>query len=306
LSIFLCLNELSLGAQVDRSVVDSAMGELIDLLRAVRGLRSDMSVVSAVPLKDVELGAGYFVQQWIGADRRNHDRWLYIRDIQNRAPFSTVLASQDPYLVEYRFADQVAEGLGAAHQSSGLAISLGVDELWEGTSLKLDRLVIGETDDGFEEEQDEVVVHHASRKAHVDVQAEWIERLQADEVSSGSDIWDQRGDLFPDLTFLPRVEDQLRMLALPSVRVVWEKLIALERSVREWRRSGAPWPTWQMDVRPENEGRESYCMFEDIDGVTRLFELHVRFPPRPGRIHFRVVSEDRSARVAHVGRKLGI
>lgn len=47
------------------------------------------------------------------------------------------------------------------------------------------------------------------------------------------------------------------------------------------------------------------CEFPDLDGVVRVFELHARFPGA-GRLHFRLVSEDRTARVAYIGRKIGI
>ncbi|MFF2774610.1 hypothetical protein ACFVU3_06850 [Streptomyces sp. NPDC058052] len=32
------------------------------------------------------------------------------------------------------------------------------------------------------------------------------------------------------------------------------------------------------------------CNFTDTDGTKRLFSLHTRFRPRPGRIHLRVVT----------------
>lgn len=60
-------------------------------------------------------------------------------------------------------------------------------------------------------------------------------------------------------------------------------------------------------VTPESEGRKGLCNFMDLDGVVRCFDLHARFQPDPGRIHFRRVATggEGRLRIAYIGRKLG-
>lgn len=40
-----------------------------------------------------------------------------------------------------------------------------------------------------------------------------------------------------------------------------------------------------------------------MDGKKRLFSLHTRFRPKPGRIHLRVVTEEGRVRIGYIGRK---
>jgi hypothetical protein len=47
-------------------------------------------------------------------------------------------------------------------------------------------------------------------------------------------------------------------------------------------------------------------IFTDLDGENRCFDLHARFTPGAGRIHFRLAPDDAGPRlvIAHVGHKL--
>ncbi|WP_346174857.1 hypothetical protein [Streptomyces cuspidosporus] len=46
------------------------------------------------------------------------------------------------------------------------------------------------------------------------------------------------------------------------------------------------------------------CRFTDLDGETSTFDLHARFTTGAGRIHFRLVPEERTIRLAHIGSKI--
>lgn len=65
-------------------------------------------------------------------------------------------------------------------------------------------------------------------------------------------------------------------------------------------------PVWRSKITVEGEQRKLLCRFTDLDGQVRVFDLHGRFTPGAGRVHFRLVPEEGKARVAHVGLKLGI
>ncbi|GAA2341825.1 hypothetical protein GCM10010246_28760 [Streptomyces cuspidosporus] len=49
---------------------------------------------------------------------------------------------------------------------------------------------------------------------------------------------------------------------------------------------------------------EAVCRFTDLDGETSTFDLHARFTTGAGRIHFRLVPEERTIRLAHIGSKI--
>ena len=101
-------------------------------------------------------------------------------------------------------------------------------------------------------------------------------------------------------------EHDFRDLRPDWIRPVWRALMKLEHAVADWSADRLALPPWRSKVTPEFEGRAHLCRFFDIDGVERTFEWHARFTPGAGRLHFRLVSEDHTARVAYIGNKLGV
>ncbi|XVQ87260.1 hypothetical protein ACQP2K_07525 [Microbispora siamensis] len=307
MAVLLFLNELSTATEAPPQRTNEVMAELVELLRAIRGWRGDLALVTPVALKSMELTPGYSVQQWIAADGANRDRWRLIQAIRNRAPFNSVLAQGADADVEYRHGDRLAKGLGAAHLSDGLAISLSYESAWDDAWISLDRKMLAEDDQGeVVLHEDTIEVRHATTRLHAETHKGWVQETGRDSLTSGAALWESKEHFFPHLTFLPRVEDDLRNLRQDWIRPVVAVLIKLERSIAEWGESLAALPDWQTKVSQEFEGRERLCHFEDLDGHTRVFEWHARFTPGAGRLHFRVVAEDRSARIAYIGRKLGV
>jgi hypothetical protein len=308
--VLLFLNELSYGSAASAQEVDEAMSNFVELLRIVRRWRADLALITQVGLKSIELAKGYYIGQWIGSSAMNHDRWLFIRTIQGSAPFSSVFPDNvdDAYGdVEYKYDQRPAEAIGAAHLLDGLVVSLCLDVTWDRPWLVAERLILEEKESGeLEIRNDSVDIRHAATKGNVESHEIWVREAGKDRLSSGAAIWDNREGLFPCLTFLPDVEVNLRGLEVVWIRPVLDLLIKLEQAISEWRIENTPYPDWKTNITPESDSRRHLCMFTDLDGELRLFELHGRFRPGPGRLHFRLVPEDRTARVAYIGRKLGI
>lgn len=84
------------------------------------------------------------------------------------------------------------------------------------------------------------------------------------------------------------------------------ELRRIDDSIGDWDPSVCKHPAWRSYITAEGETSKRHCWFEDFDGETRLFDLHGRFTPGPGRVHFRLVPEQRKATIAYAGRKLGI
>jgi hypothetical protein len=283
------------------------MVELVDLLRAIRRWRDDVALVTHTDLTSIELSQGYYTWQWIAGNAMNRDRWRYIRAIQNRAPFSSVIPEDATGDVEYRHAGRLADGLGAAHLSDGLAISLRLDAAWETAWVTTIRSILDGDDSGdLMVSEESVEVRHATTCDHATCHKNWIQEAGRDGLTSGGIIWQNRGAVFPHLTFLPRVEDDLRDAQQSWVRPIANQLFKLEQAVADWKPGHEASPRWMTRVTGESETRQSLCEFTDLDGVVRTFELHARITPGERRIHFRLVPEDGTVRVAYIGRKLGI
>jgi hypothetical protein len=279
------------------------MEQFVALLRHVRQQRRDVSLVSPVKREHLELARGYFVSQWMGAGSRNRDLWRVVQAMQNRAPFTDVLPLGVAEAAEYSWNGHVAMGLGAAHTMDGLLVSLLVDPVWDTSWIDATCDELGETGDI---ETSSVTVRHAASERHAESHDAWVQSAGLDGFATGAEIWDACVDVYPRLQFLPRVRADLYELPPHWVTSVAIRLRTLNDAIAGWVPETGPEPAWKTEVTPEGVIRKRLCWFEDLDGERRLFDLHARFRPHQGRIHLRLVPEERKARIAYIGLKLGI
>ncbi|MEU4497165.1 hypothetical protein AB0F96_27900 [Streptomyces sp. NPDC023998] len=282
------------------------MNEFVRVLRGARAWR-DIALVTKAPLASAELAAGYHFQQW-AADNRNRTQRQFIKALRNRAPFTDVLPQHaTPGDIEYECAGENVEGVGAAHLMDGLAVSLPLSLAWSGPWLNVTVRRLVETDDGdLSLEQAAEPVRHAARRADLDPHEKWGCSAGLDAVDSAAQLWEQRADFFPRLQFLPRVQDDLERLELSWFIQVRSLLARLQASAAAWNPDTSALPEWQgAKITPEHEQRKRLCFYRDLDGVDRCFDLHGRFTPGAGRLHFRSVREEGALRIAYIGRKLG-
>jgi hypothetical protein len=304
------LNDLSYPASADPAPSGGDGAEAIDLLvttvRAVRKQRGDVTLVSEEPWPGL---LGRLAPSW-RSDGQNREKVRFLLALQQKAPFASVLTGIDDSTVDYTWQGRAAAGLGAAHLVEGLAVSLALDPKWDIPEVEIDRCAMQETDDGDAVMVEDVVqVRHACGPAHVEVHRKWICTTGLRDVSTGAQLWAERVDFFPDVRFLPRVEEQLTGLNIVSLPVVKDLLTGFQAAVVTWRTAGGTGsePDWLTRVVPEHEQRRGLCWFDDpVTGTCDLFDQHTRFPPRPGLLHFRWDAATEKVIVAHVGRKLGV
>jgi len=288
----------------DRRLVDEAMVTFVRLLRHIARLRTDAALVSAIHLKDLELAPGYYLAEWAG-QAQHQDLFRAIRSVQNRAPFRSVLPDGVGDGVDYFWNGQQAEALAAAHLLDGLLVSLLLDDCWDIAWVQGHRERLLDSGDGdVVIKPDSVSVRHTATVANAGEHADWIRTCGLPEPESGAGIWSNRQELYPHLQFLAQVRHQLDDLVPEWVAPVALELRRLDDAIADWDPATQPLPAWRSKVTPEFEMRKLKCRFTDLDGVVRTFDLHARFTPGKGRLHFRLVPEQRAARIAYVGPKL--
>jgi hypothetical protein len=301
--LVLCLNEISCEAATSEIDAQHYMGSFVATLQAIRRCRPTCSLVTPVPLPGIPLATGYPMSRW-AADNRNRDSWRFIRSLQNRAPFTySELPGYDDLSVEYFHQGRPARGLGLAHGLDTMAVSLPAEPCWLLEWITVVRHVLTEVSSSIVEE-DQLDVRHASTPEHASVHRQWLAVAGLANVSSGRQLWAERLDFFPSLSFLPRVEDDLAALDPRWLDPVRRRLAELQDALSAWDPSQDPFPAWR-NVTPEHEQRQLLCRFHDVDGIERVFDLHARFTPGPGRLYFRLIREDATVRIAYIGRKLG-
>jgi hypothetical protein len=94
------------------------------------------------------------------------------------------------------------------------------------------------------------------------------------------------------------------MPGFKALRQVDDRLRELDDTVAEWDPTEQAFPAWRSKVTPEGATRKRQWTFKDDSGVERLFDLHARFTPGAGRIHFCLVPEtERRMLIAYIGLK---
>lgn len=305
MSLLLFLNELSYANPQPKDHVDQSMEQFVRLLNRVAQWRGDASLISANTMRDLELAPGYYFREWAGQPR-HRDQLRGIQRMRNRAPFSDVLPLGVAEDVDYFWQGTPTQAIGAAHLLDGLVVSFLSDECWDVEWLQAQQQILQEELNGDPLIRESTVeLRHAARVEHAIAHENWIKTAAFSDLASGSDIWIARADLFPSLEFLPRVEGQLDKLERAWVRPVSYELRRLNDAIGDWNPLVSPEPSWRSKVTPESDNRRQLCVFPDLDGASRVFDLHGRFTPGPGRIYFRLIAAERRARIAHIGRKIG-
>jgi hypothetical protein len=304
-SLLMFLNEHSYRDVTSRAdEIDVALLELIDVIKEIRRHRIDTALVTESPFPDLAIGGESVFRRW-QADGRNVDLMRYIKAQRNRAPFAAVVDAESRYLVEYRYAGEEAEGLGYAHLSDGLALSLRLTADWNVPFVPLACQTVVEDPTGaliFEDSTENV--HHASTMMHVARHRSWMCETGLRDVHTGSQIWDVRADVFPRLRFLPRVADDLARLSHNRVKSVKKMLAEFQEAVAGHTRTDGPVPAWPGKVTPEHEHRRSRSYLHDPQvGGEMLFDVHARFTPGAGRMHFRWDASASQVVVGYVGSK---
>ncbi|MBT2428719.1 hypothetical protein AMK21_15275 [Streptomyces sp. CB00316] len=310
----LFLNERSCETKADPDRVNRAMTDMVRAVLAVaREDRAGTLLVSAEPVTALQLAQGHAIQKWIGSPG-TRDLWQRLAILQSKWPHREAFPEGETHAdVEYRHDGDAVEGLGAAHLTGGLGISLPVEPRWDTDRLTLVREELVDDEDGGSALTEADVVH-AARREHVATHLPWIRRgantarqKAVESLRSGTELWARCPELFPLLQFTPLAEQHFAELAEVWVRPVGERLGELQDAVSDWDPVRQPIaPRWRSYVRTEFESRRRLCWFPDTDGENRLFDWHCDFLPKPGRMHFRLVHEERTLRIAYAGRKLDV
>ncbi|MGW7094391.1 hypothetical protein [Streptomyces sp. NPDC054874] len=311
----LFLNEKSCETKADPERVNRAMTEMVEAVLAVAAVdRPGTALITqADSLLALQIAPGHPIGRWMGAPDTDEVLRLRLKRLDDRSPYRTVFPEGETYSdVGYQHDGETVEGLGYAHLLGGVGISLPLEARWNTDRITLNQERLTD-DEETGSVSTEVEVRHAARAQHVNTHLKWIERgantarrKTVESLRSGAELWGLCPELFPLLQFTPEAEGYFCELPEVWVRPVGERLGELQDAVSDWDPGQHPIaPQWRSDVRTEFEMRRKLCWFADTDGESRLFDWHCEFLPKPGRMHFRLLHEERTLRIAYVGRKRG-
>lgn len=294
----LVFNELSVKALApDKEIAKQWMFQLIQTIRSFTAQGVKVNIRSQVSFYHIMLAPNYSISQWCKEASEKERR--FIKTLSKKTPLSQDLLNIDIQeiennqgLLEFRYKDQVALGLGVASPAllDTIAISFISNECWNLSLLEIQSLEYSEEE---KEVIENLVVRHASFNIHVEDHVEWIQDKIQIDIADGTDIWDRREDLFPHLEFCENLAKQIQSLyyGTPILKQVEKKLFELENYCKTWTDGVFNADLLASKATPESQSRldslEEKLTFKCPDGKNRIFSWHLRMTGAGAwRLHF--------------------
>lgn len=190
--------------------------------------------------------------------------------------------------------------------TDGVAVGFPSDPIWdrEKLTVKFDEMV----SDGSVLEASESI-DNVTRAEHARPICERHRIHLRHQISSFTELWEKKGEAFPNLVFGPDVKRSLSALDDAFVQTIVNKLKSLDDTAAVWSDTKSGLPPWGSKVTAERnsvmnnaELREAR-RFLSQHGTRELFEWHARFG-RSGRIHLRCSSRTYEIEIGYIGQHL--
>jgi hypothetical protein len=293
---------------IDRARAEQTAMTLLATLRRLRRINGRIALNTARPIAQYQIADDWTLQAVLGGNTFKEE-WDFVRGLSDRSPFSVGLKdgmSQEIDDMEFRTRPgQVSSSaLAWATLLDSATVSFDAHPDWSQGWVEMSYRTLDEAGNLLDTDGR---VRNASQAAHADEHVDWLKLLGLAAVPTAAQVWSEKGDRFPGLRFLPRMEKDLTALegsGVPFLQAV-ASLEALTKDVASWKADN-PWPEFSTKASPESDQRQKLCWVQDdATGKEELFDWHTRFTGGlAGRVHFRVDATNRVIVVAYVGGKL--
>lgn len=308
----LVLNELSHQTYLDD--VESAR-KLMDHFIKVLVLINSKGVQPKLRMKtniyNLYLTQEYPLTKWINDHTVDLEKRRLIMSIITQFPFIDKELEAIIYdrvlLSDFKFENEVVEGLGIAYLLDSIAISFLMEDKWDTAYLSLQMEFIDEEAETFTEHID---IRHISTPIHLAEHENWISSTYLKNIKTGKELWRKRSTLFPSLVFCEHIEEQITALheGQTLFKQILKRLFQLEAYFSNWK-SGPFLPdTIGSKVTPESHITLTKYKDEHTflcpDGENRLFSWHSRMTPFAQRLFFYPCESTRNCFIGYIGKKL--
>lgn len=288
------------------SVAIETVKHLIQTLRRIRRVNTQISLNSGIRLPDYELAPGQTLQALL-AGAMYRDEWTFLRDLAAKSPlssgFETWLSKAE--LSEVKTAEGApSEALTWANLLDTGVVSFHVLPEWQEPWISANCLVLNENGE-FSSHTKEIP--NSSTPEHVEHHHDWLKALGFDQLPLAEQLWNEKESRFPGLRFLDRVKNQISDLATSGApyKQALGSLDLLSNDAVAWNGKGAPKFSARV-ANGEHDGRRILSVYKDeLTKSEYEFDRHAYFTGGfAGRIHFRLAADEQKFVVAHVGFKL--
>lgn len=282
-------NELSL--HTPAADINTARQLMIVFIDAIKSIKPPRDVKKKLRTQEnfnyLMLAPDYPVSKW----RNDPDV-----DLPARILLKTIQFRTDPPLpdiadpeIEVIYQGQYSIGIYYAYVYNSLAISLQSDPQWEASSLEVQVTRINEDEELITTSES---VIHASCSDHTKEHADWLKECLTINILNGTEIWNRREELFPNLEFCKSGNKQLRELLTGdnNLEKVIEKLEIIQQCAQNWKTGFFSLDGYAIEESGESEStmdqywRERTFMCPDRQ--ERTFERHAKLKELNWRIYF--------------------
>ena len=302
----LVFNELSWeraapGVDTARACAEAFVLTMIEAMR--RGVKR--SIRSNLDIQKIELAPQYHWWDWLKDPAVRRDLQRYFRSIATKYPalLDEPEIARDILGCDYFLRGERATGLGVAHLTDSLALSMLSSEIWNTPLISLE---VQEAIEGEIEQRSENV-RHASRWEHVrDSHSDWVRQRLASVIDNGSTLWKRSGEYFPSLIFCEAASAQMSLLPKIALASIVRGLFQLDAYAREW--LSGPFDPDQVPctVSPDSDSTMKRFAgertFKCPDGQSRTFSWHAKVGS--WRVYFDYQVGPARLLVGYVGRHL--
>lgn len=186
----------------------------------------------------------------------------------------------------------------------GIAVGFPSNDLWKTDRVEIrfdEMLPSGEIEPRTENIDNLTCSVHARRIT--ERHRRWLRSC-----ASAAELWQRRGEAFPNLLFGPGVEANLAILG-GHLTGVAEKLSGLDAAAEAWKNTGGGAPGWKSTVTREAASTRAdpklmaARQFASAHGGTAMFEWHARYGSG-GRIHLRFDARTQEIEIGYIGHHL--
>ena len=302
-------NELSAnGCYEDKYAASAGMERMLRLSSnlAECGFSRVLRVIEG--FSHLPIAPGYSISQWardnsIGADR---DLQRQLLTSATRAPYveQFIADAEQDYLIEFKFDNQLAMGLGLAYLWGSSVLSLDSDARFSQPYIEV---VFHQLCD-HNESTETVSVSSVSSSVQLEEACRSLQERQIAGVDSGKSLVEQLPTLFSYLACGKEAVKQLSALkgSEQFFQEIIRHLVILNTTMQCW--SAGPFDPQGLTWSPESESTLNQFaasrQFVCTDGESRQFSLHTKMMSANQRIHFYPVVEKKLVHIGYVGKHL--
>lgn len=256
----------------------------------------------------LSVAPNYTIRDWaidknVGA---NIDLQRQLLTSATKSPYveSFVQEFEDSSILEFRFGDRIALGLGLANLWDIGALSLDCDERFCRAQIPLQKNEITEILDT--NENIEVLSFYSIES--INAVEEYLKQKQYDKITSGDLLIELSPEVLPSIKFSIEAKDQIKGFTGTEQHFpeIIRHLSILNQFMMSWNR-GAYTPegmSWSTESKSTMDAYGDKRIFKCSDGISRQFQLHTKLYSSNQRIYFDPICDSKVVHIGYIGKHL--